>query len=709
MNQPETARRTIFDTLGRGIAQAAPHATFAIFAFAALIFSAWLSFGTAEVIFGCDYAQIFHFYHAYLKNTVWDGQLPFWNPYTLLGKPFLADPEAAVFYPATWLWIVLPEAVAYCAALWFHFLIGGWGMRKLTREWGAPEYASTFAAAAFVVSPPVILHLQGGLLGLVFTISWWPWMMLFADRLCEKASIRDFLKLSAVLTLAFLAGQTHAFWMCGISLGLFILPRCIYGDFRSSIVRTPLVYGFLALATIFAFLLSAIEFLPLLELTTQSHRLAGKDLASSGCMNLASLTTFVRHVELGKTVLWEGAFHIGLPIVALGLLQMFKICNVRSRALLFMSAACLVVALGNNTPIFDLVYPFVPALGFFRYNIRLGMFVVFALIVASAVFWCEVEKHFAHRNSADAGNQRFVRLAFAIFAILWLADLIPNSIASGREAVRLGRFGPECRTNDFPSSIKRQFPAPPDAAPLRVFAPYTVLLGNSGMENGYSVVGCYMSLVPDRAWYYCHLAAGVNPSPYQVTFLDNSVYRKGAFPYPYKDIAVGWDAETNTILVRNPLPRAWLVRKVVPITTWPEAILPPKTLDPLVTAFVEPEFLPQTTPVTDGPIAAGAKITRFSQNNLTVDYSSDSPAILVLAEAWYPGWEAEIDGKASRVYPVNVWMRGVTVPSGVHKVAFSFRSTYLAQGAAISGLSAALWMVFWHIIRKRNPRQTPDL
>ena len=36
----------------------------------------------------------------------------------------------------------------------------------------------------------------------------------------------------------------------------------------------------------------------------------------------------------------------------------------------------------------------------------------------------------------------------------------------------------------------------------------------------------------------------------------------------------------------------------------------------------------------------------------------------MLAEPWYPGWTAEVNGHTAAVIPANGWMRAVPVPAG---------------------------------------------
>ena len=73
---------------------------------------------------------------------------------------------------------------------------------------------------------------------------------------------------------------------------------------------------------------------------------------------------------------------------------------------------------------------------------------------------------------------------------------------------------------------------------------------------------------------------------------------------------------------------------------------------------------------------------------MTVETNSEGESLVVLAEAWYPGWRTEVDGaNAAPSFPVNAWMRGVRVPPGRHEVVFLYRSRFLALGVLTSALS----------------------
>ncbi|MGZ8829258.1 MAG: hypothetical protein ACXW2Q_02655, partial [Thermoanaerobaculia bacterium] len=71
-----------------------------------------------------DYFQPLRYYTAiHIRSFL----LPYWNPYSASGEPWLANPQTGVFYPPMWMFIVLPFDVAYMLYLALHLLILAWG------------------------------------------------------------------------------------------------------------------------------------------------------------------------------------------------------------------------------------------------------------------------------------------------------------------------------------------------------------------------------------------------------------------------------------------------------------------------------------------------------------------------------------------------------------------------------------------------------
>ncbi len=703
-----------------------------IWCLASMVFSAWLVWGAPQIMNGVDYSLTHHFFRAHLREALWAGELPLWNPYTYLGRPFLADPEVAAYYPATWLFFFLPEPVAYWLEVSIHFALGGWGMSRLVQSWGVPSGAAIAAGVAFVLTPPFLGHLQGGMIGFVCTIAWWPWLLYYTDRLCERFDLRDSLLLVALLTACFLAGHTHAFWLCGCSLGFYIFPRCLYGDIRSAAIRLIRSYATLALAAGWALTICAIELLPLYELSEESNRAPGKEFAAFWSLGMDGLASLWRVVHPRLTGWWDGSLYIGLPMVLLGCWGLAHVKEVRLRALLCMAAVCLVLALGQSTPLFDFLYPLVPAMGSFRFSNRFAMFAIWALIIGAAWMWrrgprlagstcawwvglgCVLGCSVAYRwigvwvaalvGTVMGGLLLFcwarrvrlsVRLGFATWVALWSFDLVVALAALGRG---FANYAPMDYKDScyLPQSIADQLDKYKAVAPIRVFLPQGVLKGNSGMVNGYSMVAGNVALCSARVWYYLYHAAGLAPIPFQNTFIDPTVHRsENTFPYKGANVLLGWRESEKQLLLcpdEDLGERAWMSYSVVAVENMPEALRQViDGFDPRQATLVEAPDLSLVAGVSAQSRLGHATITEFTRNRVVLSVEAPSTSILVLAEAWFPGWSAQIDGRDAEVFPVNVWMRGVVVPAGARQVVFVYRSTFLPLGGALTLAGLFAW------------------
>ena len=82
--------------------------------------------------------------------------------------------------------------------------------------------------------------------------------------------------------------------------------------------------------------------------------------------------------------------------------------------------------------------------------------------------------------------------------------------------------------------------------------------------------------------------------------------------------------------------------------------------------------------------ATSARVTHDAPERVEVELIADGPGYLVLADAWYPGWEATVDGESVPVRRVDLLFRAVPVDAGSQRVVFTFRSTSLRYGAVIS-------------------------
>lgn len=79
--------------------------------------------------------------------------------------------------------------------------------------------------------------------------------------------------------------------------------------------------------------------------------------------------------------------------------------------------------------------------------------------------------------------------------------------------------------------------------------------------------------------------------------------------------------------------------------------------------------------------------------------------MLVVSEAWFPGWTATVDGEAVEVRQANGLLLGVPIEAGSHRVELRFRAPGVVAGAGISTATAVLLGGAALITRLRRRRQ----
>ncbi|HET90000.1 MAG TPA: hypothetical protein ENN99_04555 [Chloroflexi bacterium] len=149
------------------------------------------------------------------------------------------------------------------------------------------------------------------------------------------------------------------------------------------------------------------------------------------------------------------------------------------------------------------------------------------------------------------------------------------------------------------------------------------------------------------------------------------------------------------------LPRAFVVREAGATTVAAEddeaalALMQEEAFDPAIQVVLSAETgLDDPTALSPGKVGGDhARITDYAPERVEIEVDAGSPGYLVLTDAWYPGWQATVDGQPTPIHRADLFFRAVPVEAGRHRVVFTFRSSSLFAGAGISLASLVVWIV----------------
>lgn len=148
----------------------------------------------------------------------------------------------------------------------------------------------------------------------------------------------------------------------------------------------------------------------------------------------------------------------------------------------------------------------------------------------------------------------------------------------------------------------------------------------------------------------------------------------------------------SAIILENPnaLPKAYFVSSflVASKSQIEKIIAYDPTFDPKITAALSVDLNIKT--VTG---KGSAEITSYTPGQVKITTKTDQNEILILSDQYEEGWKAEIDGNNTKISKANLIFRAIKVPSGIHRIVFS----YYPRSFDI-GLKIALTSLFFIVI-----------
>jgi len=136
------------------------------------------------------------------------------------------------------------------------------------------------------------------------------------------------------------------------------------------------------------------------------------------------------------------------------------------------------------------------------------------------------------------------------------------------------------------------------------------------------------------------------------------------------------------------LPRAFVPRSIKPAageqTTL--SLIAAKDFDAAAISYVD-----GTTDVSEA-VGKAAVVSEVS-DEVTLRATMETPGVVVLADQWYPGWRAWVDGKEVSIHRINHVLRGVSVPAGTSTIIYRYQPASFTLGLWLMAGAGALLLI----------------
>jgi hypothetical protein len=381
----------------------------------------------------------------FVKRSIWEvHEFPMWRTRSMLGVPFLGNASSLVFYPLYWPILVLPVARAIYLTFALHLGILAAGMYAMARRaFSFDRWAAVISALSFGLSYKVLSHIAGGHLDIISSLTWLPWAFVLIYEYFQRQCARWIALVGVVLALSFLSHPPTAL-LGGLAVSSYVLflwggaflGRKWHGSHgeASPRERKPPYWNVLwqgsalALAPVLALLVAAVQAIPMLALLPLTSRAS---LSAAEASQYALPPSWLPMMFMPSGLQFpEWSIYVGVAVLALvPAAFLLKRPDATTWFLTGMALVSAILSLGNETPLFVLLYRLVPGVSFLRVPSRLWFLTLFSLaLLAGKGFDIVCASH-------GARGLRIVWTATAAVYVIALVTLFPLASWRGEALV----------------------------------------------------------------------------------------------------------------------------------------------------------------------------------------------------------------------------------------------------------------------------------
>ena len=326
-----------------------------------------------------------HMYH-FRRSLQEYGEVPLWRNGSLGGEPIVGNPAVMLFYPVQLLVALLPFPIlpAFALQTAFHFWIAGMGTYVLLRQaMGLRRLAAYIGALALMLTPRLSSNAVGDV-GMDYAMCWAPFCLAWAKLAIDQRRWAWVFLAGIGLALQFLL-HVHVFFHTAWAIGLYFGYQTAVTGFSAwrkrqlgEEIRPWLAKaGRLALVALVCSGLAAFELLPFVTYLTHLSR---ETMTLSEANHYALPPVLLFSVAMPSSLKFpEWELYVGLLPLALAPLAILHPRRAEAGFWIVLAGFAVLFSLGTATPLFPLLYNWVPGFRWLRVPPRMWTYVAVAV------------------------------------------------------------------------------------------------------------------------------------------------------------------------------------------------------------------------------------------------------------------------------------------------------------------------------------------
>ncbi len=655
----------------------------------------------------------------FFEERIAAGELPLWNPHNYAGQPVAAGPTGGLFWPLNWIYFAFPSWHYHAWSAWLRITLTGLFMLLFLRELGLARLAATLGAVAFALCGFSIVWLNHPHSQVSMFL---PLLFYFVERAARGSSHRLIGAMAPIVALVFLGGHLQTAAHVLIGFGLYVLFRlCVpigEGLAQSRLSKRGLVQlasaGLLGLAIAMPLLLPFFDYM---SVSQGAHISTKRDLVASveplSALRFLFAPDLSGHPQSGDYVGPLGHHlnyqelvggWVGRLVLVLSALALF-LARREKRTWFFAGLGLFALLVACQVPPFYEAMRSVPLVKSSKL-FRFFLLVALSLSVLGSVGLDQLLRRLRH-------HQRLAKIVGSTACLIVALELGTWGFGYNPAIERSSpTFLPETRVTDFLRA---------DADRFRVLGQdASILIPNANLFYGIDLLTGYDAIEYRTMAELIGLLTTAEEREFsikEIPWFDRAVplwnllnvkyvLADGELPAPLRLVLDG-----PVRIYENPgvLPRATVARETLVIEDKQErlAYLGAPEFDPSVAVLEKKSGVKTADRPVEGPVKGDVEIETYEPRRVVMNAELDSPGMVILADAWDPGWIALVNGERVPIQRADHSLRGVFVDAGASKIEMIHDPASIRVGlwlAAAGSITALLLL-----IRSRKPMQDQRL